>query len=169
VASQERLLADGLPTHSSNAVYGADLRADHRHPRPENPNDLAGRHPALPEQFAGRPYQVNLDRRRLVLSECRDHGVSLEGPAGAEGAHHQSRAHLPEAASDGLAKSQSPGLLRYLFVVGDTPARSAHTVSNPRQGFSHFNIFEEKNIFISMLHEFACSIQNDLASGVPSA
>ena len=48
------------------------------------------------------------DRCRLALPECRDHGVPLEGAAGAEGAHHQPRAHLPEAASDGVAKSESP-------------------------------------------------------------
>src|SRR6202034_4855780 len=43
------------------------------------------------------------DRRRLALPECRDHGVPLEGAAGPEGAHHQPRARLPEAASDGVA------------------------------------------------------------------
>ena len=58
LASEERLLADGLPTHSSNAVYDADLRADHCDPCAENPNDLARRHPALFEQFGGPAHQV---------------------------------------------------------------------------------------------------------------
>ena len=43
VASQERLLADRLSTHPSDAVHGADLRAGHRDPRAQNPNDLARR------------------------------------------------------------------------------------------------------------------------------
>src|SRR6195952_4468522 len=42
------------------------------------------------------------DRCRLALPECRDHGVPLEGSTGAEGAYHQPRACLPEAASDSL-------------------------------------------------------------------
>ena len=36
-------------------------------------------------------------------AECRDHGVSLEGSAGAEGPHHQPGAHLPEAAPAGVS------------------------------------------------------------------
>src|ERR1700740_252274 len=47
------------------------------------------------------------DRCCLALPECRDHGVPVEGAAGAEGAHHQPRAQLPEAASDGVAKPES--------------------------------------------------------------
>ena len=43
-------------------------------------------------------------RRRFALPERRDHGVSLEGSAGAEGPHHQPRAHLPEAAPAGVSR-----------------------------------------------------------------
>ena len=65
----------------------------------------------LPDDVVAHPLQV-LDRHRLAGAECRDHGVSLEGSAGAEGPHHQPRAHVPEAASDGVAKSKSAGSLR---------------------------------------------------------
>src|SRR5262249_52379539 len=51
-----------------------------------------------------RPSHGDVDRCRLALPECRDHGIPLEGPARAEGPHHQPRAHLPEAISDGVAK-----------------------------------------------------------------
>src|SRR5205807_5046736 len=43
------------------------------------------------------------DRHRLAGAERRDHGVSLEGSAGAEGPHHQPGAHLPEAAPAGVS------------------------------------------------------------------
>jgi pimeloyl-ACP methyl ester carboxylesterase len=43
------------------------------------------------------------DRHRLAGAERRDHGVSLEGSAGAEGPHHQPCAHLPEAAPAGVS------------------------------------------------------------------
>ena len=45
---------------------------------------------------------AGLHRHRLALPERRDHGVSVEGAAGAEGSHHQPRAHVFEAASAGL-------------------------------------------------------------------
>ncbi len=47
------------------------------------------------------------DRHRLAGAECRDNGVSMEGSAGAEGPHHQPRAHLPEAAPAGVAPRPS--------------------------------------------------------------
>src|SRR5499426_627378 len=46
------------------------------------------------------------DRHRLAGAERRDHGVSLEGSAGAEGPHHQPGAHFPEAAPVGVSPLQ---------------------------------------------------------------
>ena len=57
----------------------------------------------LPDDIVGAS-APGLHRHRLAGAECRDHGVSLEGAAGPEGPHHQPRAHVPEAASDGVAK-----------------------------------------------------------------
>ena len=57
----------------------------------------------LPDDVVAHPLQI-VRRHRLAGAQCRDHGVSLEGAAGAEGPHHQPRAHVPEAVSDGIAK-----------------------------------------------------------------
>jgi pimeloyl-ACP methyl ester carboxylesterase len=43
-----------------------------------------------------------LHRHSFALPECRDHGVSLEGPTGTQGADHQPSAQLPEGASNGV-------------------------------------------------------------------
>ena len=67
----------------------------------------------LPDDVVAHPLQISIDVASLA-PECRDHGVSLEGAAGAEGPHHQPRAHVPEAASDGVAKSKSGSLRRAL-------------------------------------------------------
>ena len=53
----------------------------------------------LPDDIVAHPLQVSVD----AGAKCRDHGVSLEGAAGVEGPHHQPRAHVPEAASHGVA------------------------------------------------------------------
>src|SRR5262249_37951960 len=50
---------------------------------------------ASPPDSASAPA---FDRHRLAAAHRRDHGVSLESSAGAEGPHHQPGAHLPEAA-----------------------------------------------------------------------
>lgn len=68
----------------------------------------------------------DLDRRRLALSQRRDHGVPVEGSAGAEGAHHQPGADVFEAVSGGVGRAEGEGLLRDLFAV-----RDAHTKSRP--------------------------------------
>ncbi len=54
-----------------------------------------------PTTWSAHPLQI-VDRHRLARAECRDHGVSLEGSAGAEGPHHQPGAHVPEAAPAGV-------------------------------------------------------------------
>ena len=51
----------------------------------------------LPDDVVGASAR-GVGRHRLALPERRDHGVPLEGSAGAEGPHHQSRADVPEAA-----------------------------------------------------------------------
>jgi hypothetical protein len=43
----------------------------------------------------------NIRRHRIAGAECRDHRVSLEGAARAEGPHDQPRAQVPEGASAG--------------------------------------------------------------------
>ena len=45
---------------------------------------------------------MTVDRHRVALPERRDHGVSLEGAAGAEGAHHQPRADVFEGKAVGI-------------------------------------------------------------------
>ena len=58
-------------------------------------------------------------RHSFALPECRDHGVSLEGPPGTEGPDHQPGAHLPEGASNGVG---APARLTGLSVcVGSSP------------------------------------------------
>ena len=49
--------------------------------------------------------------------ECRDHGVPLEGAAGAEGPHHQPGAHLPEGASNGVSGPSTPNADRPTHIV----------------------------------------------------
>ena len=61
----------------------------------------------LPDDVPAHPLQI-VHRHRLAVPERRDHGVSVEGAAGAEGSHHQPRAHVLEAASAGLSCSPSP-------------------------------------------------------------
>jgi pimeloyl-ACP methyl ester carboxylesterase len=85
----------------------------------------------LPDDVVSHPLVASIDVASLCPN-CRDHGVPLEGAAGAEGAHHQPRAHLPAAASYGVAKSESPGLLRYPFDIGDEP-RSARASDGGRR------------------------------------
>src|SRR3989441_9426414 len=65
----------------------------------------------------------DIHRHSFALPECRDHGVSLEGPPGTEGPDHQPGAHLPEGASNGVG---APARLTGLSVcVGSSPERSS--------------------------------------------
>jgi homogentisate 1,2-dioxygenase len=73
-------------------------------------------------------YAANRSMTALLL-QCRDHGLSLEGAAGPEGPHHQPRAHVPETASDGVAKSKSGSLrcaLCRLLAHGNRPVSRYH-------------------------------------------
>ena len=47
-------ISQNIGIETSAALHDADLRARHRRAGAQDPHDLAGRDPALPEQFAGR-------------------------------------------------------------------------------------------------------------------
>jgi hypothetical protein len=71
----------------------------------------------LPDDIVAHPLQVSIDIASLAPNA--DHGVSLEGAAGAEGPHHQPRAHIPEAGIRRRSEVEIRGSLRCAFQVGD--------------------------------------------------
>ena len=78
--------------------------------------------PALTDLLGGQVRGApapDIHRHSFALPECRDHGVSLEGPPELKAADHQPGAQLPEGASNGVgAPARMTGLtLRRIFPV----------------------------------------------------
>ena len=74
----------------------------------------------LPDDVVAHPLVRSSIDIASLGAERRDHGVSLEGSAGAEGPHHQPRAHVPEAAPDGV--EALPPLAAAARLPPDSPA-----------------------------------------------
>ena len=70
----------------------------------------------LPDDTPAHPLS-DLRRHRVAGAERRGDGLSLEGPAGAEGPHHQSGAQLPEGTANGISDPSTTNADRPSHIV----------------------------------------------------
>ena len=107
VQDQSRRLGQGVSREAAGRLDGDDPEVSAqplRGPARLRLQRVAGVRAQLPDADAGpagrhpRARLPDRDRRRFAGAECRHLGLSLEGPAGTEGADDQPGAQLPEGA-----------------------------------------------------------------------